>query len=274
MKRKIFLFLFALVLILVSSPVYAAGLKVGFIKKLQTTEEEYYKEIMNFWAGKGWVILGSDHEVTDVNFYDSLVMMILALNSGEVDEIILPEFVAEYVIKNNPDYYASCMSKGASVGMSLGFREKNEKLAEEWDKTLITMRNDFTIYRLENEYLNPINHNNISKPVKFENFPGQPTIKVAVTGDLPPMDYIAEDGRPSGFSTAILAELGKRLKVNIKLVNVDSGSRAVALLSKRVDVVFWYEKFTELEFQPDIPEGVILSEPYYYFDTFIHVRKK
>lgn len=65
------------------------------------------------------------------------------------------------------------------------------------------------------------------------------TVKVAITGSHPPMDYVAADGTPAGFNTAILSEIGKRIGKNIELVQVDSVGRAAALASGTVDVVFW-----------------------------------
>ena len=47
------------------------------------------------------------------------------------------------------------------------------------------------------------------------------------------------DGTFAGFNTAYLAEIGKRLDKNIKLVQVSSVGRATALSSGTVDVVFW-----------------------------------
>ena len=70
-------------------------------------------------------------------------------------------------------------------------------------------------------------------------FEGADTIKVAVTGSLPPMDYVGPDGAPAGFSTAVLAEIAKRLGKNIEIVVVDSVGRAAALASGVVDAVFW-----------------------------------
>ena len=110
--------------------------------------------------------------------------------------------------------------------------------------------------------------------VKFEKFDGAETLKVAVTGDLPPIDYVAADGTPAGFNTAMLAELGKRLKVNVELVQVESGARAAALSSKRADVVFWFQVRAGEETQPDIPDGVILSDSYYDWTKYLHIRKK
>ncbi len=65
------------------------------------------------------------------------------------------------------------------------------------------------------------------------------TIKVAITGALPPMDYVAPDGTPAGFNTAVLAEISQRIGKNIELVVVDSIGRATALSSVAVDAVFW-----------------------------------
>ena len=61
--------------------------------------------------------------------------------------------------------------------------------------------------------------------------------------------------------------------MNVELVEVDAGARTAALASGRADVVFWYEVDTTAATQPDIPEGVIVSQPYYEWTKFIHVRK-
>ena len=56
--------------------------------------------------------------------------------------------------------------------------------------------------------------------VKFDSFPNAPTIKIAVTGDVPPIDYVAPDGKAAGFNVAILAEIGRKMKINIELMFV------------------------------------------------------
>ena len=108
----------------------------------------------------------------------------------------------------------------------------------------------------------------------FEKFPDAETVKIAVTGDMPPIDYIAADGTPAGFNTALLAEIGKRLKVNIELLSVNAGARAAALASGRADGVFWFwfDKVTKTP--RDVPAEVVLTEPYYSYDTFMYIGKK
>ena len=91
---------------------------------------------------------------------------------------------------------------------------------------------------------------------------------------MPPIDYIDEGGNPAGFNTALLAELGRRLHANMKLVNIESGARTAALVSGRVDVVFWYETIQGYAQSYDAAEGVLLSDPYYRWNTFLHLKKK
>lgn len=62
---------------------------------------------------------------------------------------------------------------------------------------------------------------------------------VAVTGDLPPMDYVTTDGQPAGYNVAVLAEVGRRISRNIEFVPISAAARAMALASNQVDVVFW-----------------------------------
>lgn len=107
----------------------------------------------------------------------------------------------------------------------------------------------------------------VQKSVEFEKFEGADEIKIAITGDIPPIDYINADGKPAGFNTALLAEIGKRLKMNIKTVNVDTGARTAALTSGRVDVVFWYQMdYDDMKkdiHYDDVPDTTIFTIPYY-----------
>ena len=134
------------------------------------------------------------------------------------------------------------------------------------------MQSDDTLNRLTKEYITDINAETDPPAVDLPVFPNASTIKVAVTGDLPPLDFVSADGKPAGFNTAVLAEIGNRLLKNIELVNIDSGARAAALNSKQVDVVFWaIVPVSEIIPQDsDKPEGVILTEPYFK-DKVVHM---
>ncbi len=269
-------------------PINNEPIEIGFLTRLKTTEDEFFRIILSSWATRGWAILGGDHSIDTARFYDSLTLMQMALSKNEIEEMVIPDFVAEYIMKVNKEYYEpSCVSNSGTMALCFGFMKNNQELMQKWNAALNSMRNDWTLTALAEKYVKNFPQNNNpyeyiygndkkrkkeNDKVKFERFKGAPTIKVAVTGDLPPIDYVAEDGMPAGYNAAVLAEIGKRLKVNIYTVNVSTGARTAALVSGRVDVVFWYEVDKSAKAQLDVPDDVILSVPYYEWNMFLHLR--
>ena len=259
---------------------------VGFLSRLRTTPEEFFMLMKNSWATKGWVILGGDHSTSKAKFYDSLSIMQMALSRGEIDEMILPDFVAEYLMKVNANYTPSCVSNSGKMSLCFGFMKDNRELLSKWNSALSFLKNNWTLAGLEKKYVKDFPPDDSydyiygkdsrkkrrSERITFEHFDGAQTVRVAVTGDLPPVDFVDEDGLPSGYNLAVLSEIGKFLRVNIVPVNVSAGARTAALVSGRADVVFWYEVNRQTETQPDVPDDVILSEPYLDWNTFMHLR--
>lgn len=92
---------------------------------------------------------------------------------------------------------------------------------------------------------------------------------------MPPLDYIAPDGTPAGFNTALLAEIGKRLKVNVELVNINYGARIAALASGRADGVFLFQSENTSGMKGyDSMAGIKLTEPYYAEDVLFYIGRK
>ena len=111
---------------------------VGFLARLKTTPEEFFMLMKNSWASKGWVILGGDHSTSTAKFYDTLMLMQMALNRGEIAEMILPDFAAEYLVKVNDKYTPSCISSSGSMNLCFGFMKENAALRDKWDNALIS----------------------------------------------------------------------------------------------------------------------------------------
>ena len=127
------------------------------------------------------------------------------------------------------------------------------------------MKSDGSLDKLTNDYITNVDKTNPPK-VEIPTIDGADTIKVGITGDLPPLDLILPDNSPAGFNTALLAEVAKRLGKNVEVVQIESGARAAALSSNIIDVVFWaVVPFGNDKIPADIdkPEGLELSEPYF-----------
>ena len=246
--------------------------RIGFLTRLNTSEEEFSRIIQDSTRTTGWNLLSNRHELYGVKFYDSLNQMMMALDKGEIDEVALPEVVAEYITETNPSYEICCMAlTRVPMSLAFGFRKDNAELLWKFDRAIKGMEDDWTLPEIQGTYIYATDK---TKPVTFEKFAGAETVKAAVTGDMPPIDYVDAGGNASGFNTALLAEIGRRLKINIELVHIEAGARNAALSSGRVDLVFWYETAANGAWKLDAPEGVILSRPYYSWNKFFHIKKK
>ena len=192
----------------------------------------------------------TDQGTIKVKFYDTLESIIMGLESGDIKATELPKCTADYLVAHNDklevklsynmdkaDDFAKSVINHLGVGFSFLVKEDNKALCEELDKAISEMKKDGTLNKLVKDHINEGVFTE-PKPIVYTKAGGD-TLKIAVTGSLPPMDYVAPDGSFAGFNTALCAELGRKLNKNIELIQVDSMGRAAALASGKVDAVFW-----------------------------------
>ncbi len=252
--------LLALMLLGLSCGALAEGKTFGVLSFLNVTEEEDHE--LGFIRQPMREILRLDgvleekesnvpagHPVS--RYYDSLNAMLMGLQAGEVNAIKVPYYTGKYLCSANDnlmmrveyhpekateitDWALSLLSDGYSFMM----KEENTALRDAFDAQISAMKEDGTLQKLIDEHIIKASEGGEPVAIAFEKFDGDP-IRIAVTGSLPPMDYVAADGTFAGFNTAVLSEIGKRLQKNIELVQVDSVGRALALSEGTVDVVFW-----------------------------------
>lgn len=296
--------LFAFLLILAFAPGALAAARtgvshVGVLTYLGTTEEEFQRGLDDlrralnpFISADGNFPEGEASEFDEfqgflsslvtqrrlVHFYDSLLSMQMALRAGKLNEISLPECVGLFLIDRDPRYEILFSLNMEPSTISFGFRREDTALQKEFNGVIAAMKKDGTLARLEKEHILDLGSRE-PEPAKFQSFKDAPVIRVAVTGDMPPIDLIAANGKPAGYNTAVLSEIGRRLKKNIRLISVDTGGRSAALASQRADVVFWYRSTEGIKMpqklkgnplkdvMKDSLEGVILSAPYYEWET-------
>ena len=242
--------------------------KIGMITRLNASEESF-GEFMKKVEDTLEIKIASHAPV----FFDNLNAMEMALQSGQINEMSAYRSVARYIIAKDPRFE---MLKDHSLefidSFCFALREGDTELRDSLNAVIKEMQTDGTLDRLTKEYITDISTDKEPPAVELPHFDSAPTIRVAVTGDLPPLDYVGADGKPAGFNTAVLAEIGKRLLRNVELVDIDSGARAAALTSNRVDAVFWaIVPVSEIiPKDSDKPEGIALTEPYFK-DKTVHM---
>ena len=245
--------------------------KIGMLEHLNASEIEFngfMKSIAETFA-----LNTPAHEVT---YFTNLNTMVMALESGQIDEISTYKPVADYLIARYPKIE---ILEGHTLefidAFCFALRAEDTELRDAANNAILEMRNDGTLDKLTKEYITNVKGDSNTVAVDFNNFEGAETIRIAVTGDLPPLDLVSADGSPAGFNTAVLAELGKRLQKNINIVQVDSAARAAALTSKQADIVFWaIVPVSEIiPANADKPDGIELTSPYYR-GRIVHIGLK
>ena len=199
------------------------------------------------------------------NFYDNFNSMQMALSTNTIDTLKTYGSVAKYMTANNSDFAIKDSQTVPLVdNFCCALREEDVDLKNSFDAAIASMKDDGTLDALIKNFID--NPSETPQAVEISKIDGADTIKVGVTGDLPPLDLVLADGTPAGFNTAVLAEISKRIGKNIELIQVDSGARAAALTSKQVDVIFWVVVPADDSNRPkdfDTPEGVAVTKPYY-----------
>ena len=212
----------------------------------------------------------------EYKFFDKMNDMQMALDAGQIDMLSTYQNVAAYMIQRNDNMEMISSEKILSDSFCFALREGDTALKGDLDKAIKDMTADGTLANLARQYIVDLKNGAEPPAVPITQIDGAETIKVAVTGDLPPFDMILADGSPAGYSTAVLAEVSRRINKNIELVSVDSAARASILTSKGADVVFWVAVPKDSTLVPadiDQPEGIAISEPYYH-DNVAHVGLK
>ena len=235
------------------------GIVIGTLSMLNMTEEEYLakeqgeKIGLEYLEGQGAYVSVLDAStrpaLTRVIFYDRLTDMVMALQADDINSAAVPQSTADYLVAHNEklfkrgeyhlenaDEFTKAVAYRLGVGYSFLTTEDKTGLRDEIDRAITAMKEDGTLDALIKTYITDAVSD--PEPVAFTKTEGE-TIRVAITGELPPMDYVAPDGTPAGFNTALLAELGRRLNKNFELIQVDSSGRSAALATGIVDLVFW-----------------------------------
>ena len=275
--KKVFIAILMLALFVSSS----SASVIGTLNRANLDTQE--AEAVEFRASDAFTksMLGSvidarlDIDNATIRFYNSLMTMQLALSKGEIDAVASPEYVGEYMLRQNSGYELRGFIIGKSpIAMAFGFLDENKELCDKFSRAVEDMEREGVIGILGRDFITGPSAQN-PPAVEFAKFDDAETLTVALTGDMPPLDYVGADGEPAGFNTAILAEIGRRLHVNIKPLNVETGARAAALKSGRADVVFWFMVFMGYDAkQEDIPEGIITSTPYFGWNKSVLIGRK
>ena len=236
--------------------------KVGMLGRANMNESQLDEYTKNFNAENG-----INAEPQKTTYYNNFNSMQMGLTSGNIDTIRTYGSVANYMVSQNSKLQIKDSQAIQLVDtFSCALREDDTNLRNEFNAAIESMKNDGTLDELVKQYVKLTVNDDTPSAVTMPHFDGAESVKVGVTGDLPPLDLVLTDGTPAGFNTAVLAEISNRIEKNIELIVIESDARAAALVSGRVDVIFWVvtpEGVSPYPTNSDTPAGVALTQAYY-----------
>jgi len=267
--------------------VLLAGLMLLSLAACGGKDENVIKHGMLQQLDGAGLIQGSEHEAhrkEDDSFssdathervnYSNLSAALMDLESGKIFDLGVEGCVADYIVARNEKFVAS-KKNDAMTNYSMMTLDSNTEVYNILNNAIKAMKEDGTLDSLiANELKAYINSD--PTPKDLPHFDGARTIKIGVTGDIPPMDFVAANGKAAGFNIALLTEIANRAQVNFELVQIETGARAIALSNGKVDAVFWTKGITctvcGAEGAEKV-EGTLVTESY-FSDCVAEVKLK
>jgi polar amino acid transport system substrate-binding protein len=195
--------------------------------------------------------------------------LLAALKSRRVDAIHSSSETARY-IKSGDDSINVLSAVNKESGLRMLMRAADTGLLEEINAAITELRTSGLLGSLYEKYVTDATVDNMAEaPDAIPDIAGAETILVGINGDFPPYDYIAANGKPSGYNVALATEISRILGKNLHLVIIPTEARFSALLSgstRRMDVFFWYYGALEID-------SLILTDIYAQMSECVIVRK-
>jgi ABC-type amino acid transport substrate-binding protein len=178
-----------------------------------------------------------------VVYVDSLSDGLLMLRSGKIAALQLMRFTGRYLAQRNADLTMYFNDGFLVFSTHMIFSPEKQTQLDRVNAAIKAMKEDGTLAKLTGQWITDLPVGQEPSSGSLPVIAGAETLKVGISGDAPPLDYIAADGAPGGFNVAVLSEIGRRANLNVELVTVNSGARFTALQSGKIDSFLWHTPY-------------------------------
>lgn len=208
--------------------------------------------------------------------FDSVDEILNAVRTGKAAAACFPDITAEYLASQYDEFTVISKEKKDYPRFLFGLAVKNdadgEILVSEINDALSELRSEKKLKKLQKTYISASAYNEIKffsqhpdrigeKGDTYKNYtiPADllisasemkhtsekgasewETINVAITGSVPPVELINENGEPCGYCVKLLDELAIKMKKRINIVVCDNDTVFTELMSGKIDAVFAY----------------------------------
>jgi ABC-type amino acid transport substrate-binding protein len=189
-----------------------------------------------------------------------------ALEAGKIDGYATWQFVADYVLKRKANVKAIPVEGVIEGGVIMVARSEDSLMKASLNAAITKLKENGTLAAMEEKWITNLPAKDEPTGSEIPKIEGAKTVYVGISGEYPPLDYIAADGRPAGYNVAIFTEISKLLNVNFEFVSIETQARFAALDSKKIDLIFTHFQSVNTDYFDEFKKSNWVSTiPYYTY---------
>ena len=199
--------------------------------------------------------------IKDFICFPTISEALMALKTGKVDTLLSMDANATYMAQADPSLYLYMDPRLADyndISFSMVVLSENEALCSELNEAIAYLKETGVLDALTIAMIK----GTLADVPPYE---ADKTLYVGVTGDIPPIDYVDENGTPIGFNVNLMSQIGAYLGYTIEFVQLSKNAIIAALASGKIDVVFWQEQSLSpemLELLGVRSDAILSTDPY------------
>ena len=203
--------------------------------------------------------------------YATMEELLFALKDGRVDAIWCTDVTAGYLVAQDETLVELEQPEAVTdrFSFAMAFRPEDEAVCTAVSEAIVALEQNGTLAGIKQAYIEA--EEPITRYEKDMTKQNGERIYVGVTGTLPPIDRFDANGKPSGFSVALLDEIGKCTGYRFVLVPVDGENAFTCLESGKIDAIFGYG--TSKNTTPS-RNDVVTTTGYYAMNQYSYVTLK
>ncbi len=181
------------------------------------------------------------------------------LVEGRVDYLPWADSFARYVVARNENL--TTVETNIPVFFFMGVQKENTALQATLNEGLKKLKENGKLDALIETWLRNTPTDEELTAQVIPEMKGEQVVKIAITADCPPLDYVDVTGKPCGFNVALLSALSEVTNIRFELVEIASSARLVALQSGKVDALFY--TISKGAYMPKQENRLLFTDSYY-----------
>jgi polar amino acid transport system substrate-binding protein len=213
--------------------------------------------------GSEFAAANADVDVREPLIVDTISEVISALKSGRGDYAMVFTPTAKYYTAMDETLgYTEVLAAVPEIpesfqvnySVSMLAREADTELRDKINTAISELKTDGTLDKLTTDYIDGLS---VAPTDAIPVVEGAQAIKVGISGDTPPFDYVDPSGKPAGFNVELMKAIAAKCGFNVEFVTINTNAKFAALESGRTDVHFY-----STSMPTDTQDGYTQTEAY------------